>query len=88
MGNNINGWCAAADEGNCDTNAGTANHANRPQSASLEEERREILTSVMGVLDGNSPDPDEMAACSYLLKHLTQYRRPVRPTARRVRYDG
>ena len=59
-----------------------------PQSASLEEERREILTSVMGVLAGNSPDPDEMAACSYLLKHLTQYRRPVRPTARLVRYDG
>jgi plasmid stability protein len=46
-----------------------------PQAASLEEERREILTSVMGVLAGNSPDPDEMAACSYLLKHLIQYRR-------------
>ena len=41
-----------------------------PQSASFDEERREILTSVMGVLAGNAPDPDEMAACSYLLKHL------------------
>jgi hypothetical protein len=60
----------------------------RSQTASLDEERREILTSVMGVLDGNPSDPDEMAACSYLLKHLTQYRRAVRPKARRVRYDG
>jgi plasmid stability protein len=48
-------------------------------SASLEEERREILKSVMGVLAGNSPDPDEMAACSYLLKHLTQDRRAPGP---------
>jgi hypothetical protein len=49
----------------------------RLQTASFDEERREILTIVMGVLDSNSPDPDEMAACTYLLKHLTQYRRPV-----------
>jgi hypothetical protein len=48
-------------------------------TGSLEEERREILTSVMDVLAGNSPDPDEMAACSYLLKHLTQYRMPSGP---------
>jgi hypothetical protein len=40
------------------------------QNASLDEERREILASVMGALAGNAPDPDEMAACSYLLKHL------------------
>jgi hypothetical protein len=33
----------------------------------------------MGVLAGNSPDPDEMAACSYLLKHLTQYRQAPGP---------
>jgi hypothetical protein len=50
-----------------------------PTSASLEEERGEILTSVMGVLVANSSDPDEMAACSYLLKHLTQYRMPSGP---------
>ena len=60
----------------------------RWQGASLDEERREILTSVMGVLDGNPSDPDEMAACSYLLRHLTQYGRPVQHIARRVRYDG
>ena len=44
----------------------------RPQSASLDEERREILTTVMDVLAGNPPDSDEMTACSYLLKHLSQ----------------
>jgi len=60
----------------------------RRQSTSLEEERREILTSVMGVLDGSPSDPEEVAACSYLLRHLTQYRRPVRSIPRRVRYDG
>ena len=59
-----------------------------PRNTSLEEERRELLTSVMGVLDGNPSDPDEMAACSYLLRHLTQYGRPVQHIARRVRYDG
>ena len=39
-------------------------------NTSLEEERREIVASVLGALAGNSPDPDEMAACSHLLKHL------------------
>jgi hypothetical protein len=39
---------------------------------SLDEERREIVASVLGALAGNAPDPDEMAACSYLLKHLSQ----------------
>lgn len=39
-------------------------------NASFEEERREIVASVMGALAGNSPDPDQMAACSYLLRHL------------------
>jgi hypothetical protein len=37
---------------------------------SYEQERREILESVMTVLSTSAPDPDEMAACSYLLKHL------------------
>ena len=57
-----------------------------PQTASLDDERREILASVMGVLAGKPSDADEMAACSYLLKHLAQYR-AVRPTAFPVRYD-
>ena len=39
-------------------------------NTSLDEERREIVASVMGALAGSSPDPDEMAACSYLLRHL------------------
>ena len=39
-------------------------------NTSLDEERREIVASVMGALAGNAPDPDEMAACSYLLRHL------------------
>jgi hypothetical protein len=30
------------------------------------------VASVLGALAGNAPDPDEMAACSYLLKHLSQ----------------
>ena len=60
-----------------------------PRNTSLEEERRELLTSVMGVLDGNSPDPDEMAACSYLLKHLNSISPAGCGTAPcRLRYDG
>ena len=43
-----------------------------PQNASLHEERREILASVLVALAANSPDPDEMAACSHLLKHLAE----------------
>jgi len=60
-----------------------------PTSASLEEERGEILTSVMGVLVANSSDPDEMAACSYLLKHLNSISPAGCGTAPcRLRYDG
>jgi hypothetical protein len=43
-----------------------------PRNASLYEERREILASVLVALAANSPDPDEMAACSHLLKHLAE----------------
>jgi hypothetical protein len=40
------------------------------QNASFDEERGEILASVIGALAGDAPDPDKRAACSYLLKHL------------------
>jgi hypothetical protein len=43
-----------------------------PKTTSLDEERREILASVLAALGGHSPDPDEMAACSHLLSHLLQ----------------
>ena len=41
-------------------------YANR----SFEQERREVLESVLGSLSSALPDADEMAACSYLLQHL------------------
>jgi hypothetical protein len=44
----------------------------RPHSASLDEECREVLASVMYALAGQASDPDETSACNYLLKHLTQ----------------
>jgi hypothetical protein len=37
------------------------------------------VASVLDALAGNPPDPDEMAACSYLLHHLSQT--AVRPGA-------
>lgn len=43
-----------------------------PERSSLEEERGEILASLRDVLAAHPPDPDEMAACSRLLKHLAQ----------------
>lgn len=43
-----------------------------PRNTSLDEERREIAATVLGALAGNAHDPDEMAACIYLLKHLSQ----------------
>ena len=53
-----------------------------PEDATLDEERREIVASVLSALAGNPPGPDEMAACSYLLKHLSQTaRRPGPPVA-------
>jgi hypothetical protein len=39
---------------------------------SLNEERREVLESVMDVLSRENPDPGEMAACGYLLTKLSQ----------------
>jgi len=39
--------------------------------ATLDEERREVLESVMTAVSSAVPDPDVMAACSYLLRHLS-----------------
>jgi hypothetical protein len=44
----------------------------RPANTSLEEERREVLDSVLDALTGNPPDPDEAAACRHLLKRLAE----------------
>ena len=39
-------------------------------NSSFDQERREVLESVMGALSSAVSDRDEMAACSYLLRHL------------------
>jgi hypothetical protein len=44
----------------------------RPANTSLEEERREVLDSVLDAMAGNPRDPDEMAACRHLLKRLAE----------------
>ena len=44
----------------------------RPANNSLEEERREVLDSVLDALAGNPPDADEMAACRHLLQRLAE----------------
>jgi len=44
----------------------------RPEITSFEEERREVLDSVLGAMACNPPDPDEMAACRHLLKRLAE----------------
>lgn len=59
--------------------SGTRSPAALPGSTTLDEERGEIVASVLDALAGNPPDPDEMAACSYLLHHLSQT--AVRPGA-------
>ena len=42
------------------------------RNATLDEERGEVLAGVLAALSGNPPDPDEMAACSRLLNHLSE----------------
>jgi hypothetical protein len=42
----------------------------------LEQERREVLNSVLQGIANNHPDPDRTAACMYLIRHLAT---PVRP---------
>ena len=48
----------------------TGGQGPRPAKTSLEEERREVLDSVLDALAGNAPDPDQVAACRHLLKRL------------------
>jgi hypothetical protein len=36
----------------------------------FDQERCEVLESVMAALSSTNSDPDEMAACSHLLQHL------------------
>jgi hypothetical protein len=43
-----------------------------PRISSFDEERRELLDSVLGALAANPPDPDERAACRHLLKRLAE----------------
>ena len=40
----------------------------------LEEERREVLESVLQTMVAAEPDPDRTAACRYLLRHLAASR--------------
>ena len=44
----------------------------RPEITSFEEERREVLDSVLNAMACNPPDSDEMAACHHLLKRLAE----------------
>ena len=50
--------------------SGTGEQGARPAKTSLEEERREVLDSVLDALAGTAPDPDQVAACRHLLKRL------------------
>jgi hypothetical protein len=42
----------------------------KPADDSFERERREVLDSVFEALCRHPPNPDEMAACALLVKHL------------------
>jgi hypothetical protein len=43
-----------------------------PANTSLDEERREVLDSVLDALAANPPDPDQLAACRHLLRRLAE----------------
>ena len=43
-----------------------------PAATSFEEERREVLDSVLGAIACNPGDPDEMAACRRLLQRMSE----------------
>ena len=66
--------------------AGAISHAGGPGAVpadtSLEEERREVLESVLEAVSRNPPDADEMAACRHLLMRLAETAgRPGRQSA-------
>ena len=44
----------------------------RRSSDTRAEERREVLQAVLEALTSHAPDPAEMAACHYLLRHLNE----------------
>jgi hypothetical protein len=55
----------------------TPDHPRRLDRGSfLEEERREVLESVLQAMATAEPDPDRTAACRYLLRHLAAFRHP------------
>jgi hypothetical protein len=39
---------------------------------SFEQERREVLDTVFDALSRRAPDADEMAACTFLMRHLME----------------
>jgi len=43
-----------------------------PTVSTFEEERREVLASVLHSLATEAPDPDRTAACVHLLGHLAR----------------
>jgi hypothetical protein len=45
-------------------------HPTHPPDA-FEQERREVLEAVMATLASGNPNPDEMAACLRLTRHLS-----------------
>jgi hypothetical protein len=47
--------------------------------ATFDEERREVLASVLLSLAVEAPDPDRKAACVHLLRHLAQTDWAARP---------
>lgn len=38
---------------------------------SFEQERREVIETVFEAFSRGAPDADEMAACAFLMRHLT-----------------
>ena len=40
--------------------------------SSLEEERHEVFDSVLQSISATEADPDRLAACAYLLRHLAR----------------
>ena len=69
MARNINAAARVSEEQREDKSMGPEIAVSVPDS--FEEERREVLDSVLEALRGSNPDPEEMAACAYLMRHLS-----------------